>query len=140
MIKIKQLSDDMIIPKRMEKGSSGVDLFSPVTLNLYYGDIQLIKLGFAIEIPYGFEWQIRPRSSMGMKKIIMPNAPGTIDSDYRGDVGVELMYLGDTNYLICRGDRIAQAVLCPINMDDDFQLVGNLSETERIGGFGSTGR
>ena len=139
MIKIKQLSDDMIIPKRMEKGSSGVDLFSPITFYLCYGDIQLIKLGFSIEIPYGFEWQIRPRSSFSLKGILTPL--GTIDSSYRSDIGVILINLNkNCDYKIERGDRIAQAVLCPINMDDDFQLVDELSETDRIGGFGSTGR
>jgi dUTP pyrophosphatase len=139
MLKIKKLSDDMIMPKRMERGSSGVDLFSPIQFYLYPGELKIIKLGFAIEIPYGFEWQIRPRSSMSKKDILTPF--GTIDSSYRGDIGVFLKNLSMDQWLIERGDRIAQAVLCPVNMDNNIVIVDELSETVRgIGGFGSTGK
>jgi dUTP pyrophosphatase len=138
MIKIKKLSENMIMPKRMERGSSGVDLYSPVCFKLYPGDTMLIKLGFAIEIPYGFEWQIRPRSSMSLTNML--TFFGTIDSSYRGDVGVILKNLSNCQVVFQRGDRIAQAVLCKVNMCNDFVVVDELSETDRgTGGFGHTG-
>ena len=139
MIKIKKISDDMIMPKRMECGSSGVDLFSPIKFYLYPKQLKIIKLGFAIEIPYGFEWQIRPRSSMSKKDIL--TYFGTIDSSYRGDICVLLKNLSMDQYLIDRGYRIAQAVLCQVNMCNNFVLVDELSKTKRgTGGFGSTGK
>ncbi|MEM6388117.1 MAG: dUTP diphosphatase [Pseudomonadota bacterium] len=101
----------------------------------------LIPTGFHVEIPSGFEMQVRPRSGLALKKgLSLPNTPGTIDSDYRGPLGVILINLGAEPVTIAHGDRIAQAVIAPV-VQAQFELVAGLSETERgQGGFGSTGQ
>ncbi len=100
----------------------------------------IFPTGFRMEIPEGFEAQIRPRSGLSFKHgITLVNAPGTIDSDYRGPVGVLLVNLGAEPYRIRHGDRIAQMVVAPV-VQAGFELVGSVSETDRgSGGFGSTG-
>ncbi|MCF1709142.1 dUTP diphosphatase [Tabrizicola sp. J26] len=101
----------------------------------------IVPTGLRVEIPHGFEMQIRPRSGLAFKHgISLPNTPGTIDSDYRGPLGVLLINLGSEPYTIHHGDRIAQAIIAPV-MQARFELVTQLGETERgEGGFGSTGR
>lgn len=101
----------------------------------------VVPTGLRVEIPPGFEMQIRPRSGLALKHgITLPNTPGTIDSDYRGPLGVLLVNLGAEPYTIRHGDRIAQAVIAPV-VQAGFQLVAALSKTARgEGGFGSTGR
>jgi dUTP pyrophosphatase len=100
----------------------------------------LVPTGLRVEIPPGFEMQIRPRSGLALKfGITLPNTPGTIDSDYRGPLGVALINLGAEPYVIRHGDRIAQAVVAPV-LQAGFQLVERLADTARgAGGFGSTG-
>ncbi|AWB49755.1 dUTP diphosphatase [Gemmobacter aquarius] len=97
--------------------------------------------GIRVEIPAGYEIQIRPRSGLALKHgITLPNTPGTIDSDYRGPLGVALVNLSDQPYIIRHGDRIAQMVVAPV-LQARFQVVERLSETARgAGGFGSTGK
>ena len=101
----------------------------------------IIPTGVRVAIPTGYEMQIRPRSGLAVKfGITLPNTPGTIDSDYRGPLGVALINLGTEPYTIHHGDRIAQAVIAPV-MQAGFQVVDALTETTRgSGGFGSTGR
>ena len=101
----------------------------------------VVPTGIRIEIPTGYEMQIRPRSGLAVKfGITLPNTPGTIDSDYRGPLGVALINLGDAAYTIQHGDRIAQCVVMPV-VQASFQVVEILTETQRgQGGFGSTGR
>jgi dUTP pyrophosphatase len=101
----------------------------------------IVATGLRVEIPLGFEMQIRPRSGLAVKQgITLPNTPGTIDSDYRGPLGVALINLGDQAYTIQHGDRIAQMVIAPV-LQARFEVVQALSETARgTGGFGSTGR
>ena len=101
----------------------------------------IVPTGIRIEIPMGYEMQIRPRSGLAVKfGITLPNTPGTIDSDYRGPLGVALINLGDAAYTIQHGDRIAQCVVMPV-VQALFQAVDILTETQRgQGGFGSTGR
>ena len=101
----------------------------------------VIPTGIRVEIPLGYEMQIRPRSGLAVKfGISLPNTPGTIDSDYRGPLGVALINLGAEPYVIHHGDRIAQAIIAPV-VQTGFELVEVLSETTRgVGGFGSTGR
>ena len=101
----------------------------------------IIPTGVRVAIPTGYEMQIRPRSGLAVKfGITLPNTPGTIDSDYRGPLGVALINLGTEPYTIHHGDRIAQAVIAPV-MQASFQVVDALTETTRgSGGFGSTGR
>jgi dUTP pyrophosphatase len=105
------------------------------------GDICLIPCGFAMSIPEGFEAQVRPRSGLSTKHgISMPNAPGTIDSDYRGEVKIPLINLGREPFTVEGGMRIAQMVICPI-VRAEIEEVEILEETVRgSGGFGSTGR
>lgn len=101
----------------------------------------IVPTGLRVAIPEGWEMQIRPRSGLALKHgITLPNTPGTIDSDYRGPLGVLLVNLGAEPYIIAHGDRIAQAIVAPVARAS-FQLVEALSPTMRgAGGFGSTGR
>lgn len=101
----------------------------------------IVPTGIRIEIPVGYEMQIRPRSGLAVKSgITLPNTPGTIDSDYRGPLGVALINLGADPYTIHHGDRIAQCVVAPV-VQANFQVVDSLAPTLRgQGGFGSTGR
>ena len=100
----------------------------------------VVPTGLRVEIPQGFEMQIRPRSGLALKHgITLPNTPGTIDSDYRGPLGVALINLGAEPYVIRHGDRIAQMIVAPV-IQVQFQVVEALSDTARgAGGFGSTG-
>jgi dUTP pyrophosphatase len=101
----------------------------------------IVPTGIRVEIPPGFEMQIRPRSGLAVKHgITLPNTPGTIDSDYRGPLGVALINLGPEPYVIRHGDRIAQAIIAPV-VQARFQVADALGETARgEGGFGSTGK
>ena len=101
----------------------------------------IVPTGLRVEIPQGFEMQIRPRSGLALKHgITLPNTPGTIDSDYRGPLGVALVNLGDAPYVIGHGDRVAQMIVAPA-IQVGFQVVDSLSDTARgEGGFGSTGK
>ncbi len=101
----------------------------------------IVPTGIRVEIPEGYEMQIRPRSGLAVKfGITLPNTPGTIDSDYRGPLGVALINLGDDPYIIRHGERIAQCVIAPV-VQAGFDVVDTLGETARgEGGFGSTGR
>jgi dUTP pyrophosphatase len=101
----------------------------------------LIPVGFSVEIPVGYEVQIRPRSGLALKHgITLLNSPGTIDSDYRGPLGIILVNLGQEVFHVAHGDRIAQMVVAPV-VQAAFSIVQEMSETTRgAGGFGSTGR
>lgn len=101
----------------------------------------VVPTGLRVEIPQGYEMQIRPRSGLALKHgITLPNTPGTIDSDYRGPLGVALINLGAEPYTIRHGDRIAQMIVAPV-IQVQFQVVDALSDTARgVGGFGSTGK
>ncbi len=102
---------------------------------------RVVATGVRIEIPLGYEVQIRPRSGLAVRHgITLPNTPGTIDSDYRGPLGVALVNLGSEAYIVRHGDRIAQMVVAPV-VQAAFEVVESLGETARgTGGFGSTGR
>jgi dUTP pyrophosphatase len=128
-------------PRYATPGSSGVDLmYSGVGETIKPGEIKLVKTGVSMSIPEGFEGQIRPRSGLSLKHgITVLNSPGTIDSDYRGDVGVILINLSEYGFDLKNGMRIAQMVFCPI-VRADFEEKGDLEETVRSGGgFGHTG-
>ena len=139
-ILIKRLSKEISLPKYETSGSSGMDLGSNIVANISPGKIAIIPTGLALSIPKGFEAQIRPRSGLAAKKkISVLNTPGTIDSDYRGEIKVILINLGEEIFKIEKGLRIAQMVFCPI-VQAQFREVDDLNETERgKGGFGSTG-
>lgn len=118
-----------------------MDLVSVESLTLQPMERGLVATGFAIEIPEGYEAQVRPRSGWALKQgITLPNSPGTIDSDYRGEIKVIIQNLGSEPFEIQKGDRIAQMVIAPV-LQVQFEEVDQLSETSRgEGGFGSTGK
>lgn len=130
------------LPGYAGPGASGLDLRAAVAapLHLAPGERRLVPTGIAIAVPEGFEAQVRPRSGLALRSgVILPNAPGTIDSDFRGEVQVIVMNLGSETFIIERGDRIAQLVLAPVARLA-WQEVQELPETLRgEGGFGSTG-
>lgn len=140
-IKIKRLDPDIELPKYETSGSVGADLTATSDFVLNPGHSVLVGCGFAIQIPEAYEAQIRPRSSMATKhKITVANSPGTIDSDYRGEVKVLLINHGRNIFRGKRGYRVAQMVINPITIGN-FSEVDELDDTERgDGGFGSTGQ
>lgn len=143
-VKLKRLENGigLGLPAYETAGSAGADIQAaveaPVTLKP--GERGLIPAGFAMALPVGFEAQVRPRSGLAVKNgLTVLNAPGTIDSDYRGEVKVPLINLGAEPFVIERGMRIAQMVIAPV-VQGDFAEVDELDETVRgAGGFGSTG-
>jgi len=143
-IKIEKVEgcEDLSLPISASKFSSGVDLVSAVSADtvLKPGKIKLISTGIKIMIPEGYEGQIRPRSGLALKHgITVLNTPGTIDSDYRGIVRVILINLGEEDFNIQRGDRIAQLVIQKIYFPN-FKIVETLNKTKRgEGGFGHSG-
>ena len=141
-ILIKRLSKEVPLPKYETSGSSGMDLAANINANIDInpGKTAIIPTGLALSIPKGFEVQIRPRSGLAAKKkISVLNTPGTIDADYRGEIKVILINLGEEPFKVEKGLRIAQMVVCPI-VQAQLKEVDDLSETERgKGGFGSTG-
>jgi dUTP pyrophosphatase len=131
------------LPAAATAGSAGFDLPAAIEgeLTLRPGQRELVPTGFAIAIPQGYEGQVRPRSGLALRHgIVLPNAPGTIDSDYRGEVKVILMNAGAEPFTLRRGDRIAQLVITPV-MRVAWEEVESLPGTQRgAGGFGHSGR
>ena len=143
-IKIRRLAHGhgLALPQYATAGAAGMDLLAAVEspVNIPPLGRALIPTGFAIALPPGFELQIRPRSGLALKHgIVLPNAPGTVDEDYRGEVGVIVMNASEEHFLVTRGMRIAQAVLAPV-FHAVWDEVEDLDATARgAGGFGSTG-
>ena len=141
-ILIKRLSRDVSLPKYETDGSSGLDLAACIDKNIEIkpGKSELIPTGSAIAIPKNFEMQIRPRSGLAAKnQLTVLNTPGTIDADYRGELKVILINLSDKSFIVKKGLRIAQMVLCPV-VKAKLKEVESLEDTKRgLGGFGSTG-
>ena len=142
-ILIKKTSKEVITPKYKTDGSSGVDLsaFLDKEVVIKPNSSDLIPTGLQVAIPEEFEIQIRPRSGLAAKESIgVLNSPGTIDSDYRGELKIILFNHGKEDFIINNGDRIAQMVLVPI-IKMEFEEVDSLPDTVRgQGGFGSTGK
>ncbi len=133
---------DLPLPAYASSGASGMDLRAAVRepITLEPGEIRLIPTGIAVSIPEGYEAQVRPRSGLALRHGIgMVNAPGTVDSDYRGEIGVILVNWGKEPFLVRRGDRIAQMVIartCRVDLEE----VSRLDNTSRgAGGFGHSG-
>ena len=144
MIKIKIVNNgSQPLPEYATAGSAGMDLRANITEPITLESLErtLIPTGLHIELPVGYEAQIRPRSGLAIKHgITCLNTPGTIDSDYRGDVGVELVNLSKEPYTVFPGERVAQMIINKYEQVE-FELVDKLSETERgEGGFGHTGK
>jgi dUTP pyrophosphatase len=131
------------VPHYQTEHSAGVDLYAAVegTFTIVPGAWKLVPTGIAVAIPEGYEGQVRPRSGLALKHGIgMLNGPGTIDADYRGEIGVILFNFGEAPFTIHRGDRIAQLVFAKLTKAA-FRSVESLNETKRGGGgFGHTGR
>ena len=145
MIEIKLIrlphGDGLPLPKYATEDAAGLDIASAENLTLEPGARHAFATGFAIEIPPGYEVQVRPRSGLAIRHgITCLNTPGTIDSDYRGEVKVILINLGSESFPVARGERIAQLVPAPV-LRAHFSEETSLAETARgSGGFGSTGR
>jgi len=133
---------DLELPKYQTKGAAGMDVRAAVEEPITLAPLQraAIPTGIKMAIPEGFEVQVRPRSGLAFRHgISIPNSPGTIDSDYRGEVKVLLINLGSEDFVITRGMRIAQLIVAAV-IQAELQIVKNLDETQRgTGGFGSTG-
>ncbi len=129
------------LPGYHSPGASGLDLRADEACTLAPGERRLVPTGLAVELPPGHEGQVRPRSGLALRHgIAMVNAPGTVDADYRGEVGVLLVNLGQEPFEVRRGERIAQLVVAPVARVE-VALVDALSDSGRgDGGFGSTGR
>ena len=142
-VKIKKLHEDAVIPQYQSKGAAGFDFHALEDIEIAPRQTKLVKTGLSFEIPEGYELQVRPRSGMSLKtKMRVANTPGTVDSDYRGEICIimeNVGLLGSLPYEIKKGDRVAQGVICPV-----YQAVfieDDLSETERgEGAFGSSGK
>jgi dUTP pyrophosphatase len=134
---------DIPLPRYMTTQSAGMDLCAVIENDILmkHGDIVLVPTGFAMAIPEGFEGQIRPRSGIAVKHGIgIINSPGTIDSDYRGEVKIAVINMGKKAYILRRGDRIAQMIIKKV-YQARLEVVETLEETERnSGGFGHTGK
>ncbi len=141
-IAVKRLdhAGDLPLPSYETAGSAGMDVRAAEELVIAPGQRGLVGTGLAFAIPHGYEIQVRPRSGLALKKgISIPNSPGTIDSDYRGELKVILLNHGEEDFVIERGDRIAQIVVAPVQRGILLE-VADLDETQRgSGGFGSTG-
>lgn len=141
-VKIKRKSEEIALPEYETIGSSGADvrayLSESITLSPFA--FTLIPTGLYFEIPMGYEIQVRPRSGLSRRKgITVLNTPGTIDSDYRGELQIILINLGQEDFVIQNGDRIAQLVIAPVTKAE-FLITEELEESDRgEGGFGSTG-
>ena len=150
-LKVKKLRPDAVVPKYGTEGASGFDFVAVEDTLILTGQTELVKTGLAMAIDQGYELQVRPRSGMSLKTPLrVSNAPGTVDSDFRGEICVIMTNTSrpfqkddgtyDSGaYLIKKGDRIAQGVICPI-VQVEFDEVDDLDDTVRgLGAFGSTG-
>jgi dUTP pyrophosphatase len=135
-------AEGLPLPARATPGSSGYDLHAAVENDVVIvaGDRALIPTGFSIAVPVGYEAQVRPRSGLALRNgIVLPNAPGTIDADYRGELKVIVMNAGEKEFTVRRGDRIAQLVIAPV-VSAEWDEVAALPESGRgSGGFGHSG-
>ncbi len=141
-VKIKKLHPDAIVPNYMTEHAAGMDLCTviEVPLLLAPGERTLLPTGLAMEIPPGFEGQVRPRSGLALKKgIALVNAPGTIDADYRGEIGIIIINHGNEPVEFQPGDRVAQLIIAPVTQAVLIETDELNDSTRSSGGFGHTG-
>ena len=138
--KMKENCHDLV-PQKAHHDDAAFDLRAAENMTLPAGETQLVPTGIFMELPYGFEAQVRPRSGLALRhSLLIPNSPGTIDAGYRGEVCVIMYNGGHEEFEIKRGDRIAQMVICELP-EVSFEIVNELSDSKRgFGGFGSTGK
>jgi dUTP pyrophosphatase len=141
VLRVGGRGEPLELPRHQTAGSAGLDLRADEPVELAPGERKLVPTGIAVAIPPGFEGQVRPRSGLALRHGVgMVNAPGTVDSDYRGEVGVILVNWGTETVRIARGERIAQLVVAPVTRAV-LREVTELPQSDRGGGgFGSTGR
>lgn len=143
VLRVKKVKDNAILPAYMTAHAAGMDLHAALETRLVIapGERTLIPTGLALEIPPGYEGQIRPRSGLALKKgISLPNSPGTIDADYRGEVGIIVINHGTEPVTFEPGDRIAQLIVAPVERVALLEVVDLEESTRSSGGFGHTGR
>ena len=140
-LKFKKLDENVTIPEFKTVGSAGMDICSNEDVTLMPMEFKIVKTGLACQVDTGYEVQVRPRSGMACKHgITVINTPGTIDSDYTGEIGVGLINLSQGQFDIKKGERIAQLIVNKIEQPE-IEIVDELDKTERgAGGFGSTGK
>ncbi len=142
LVRRKPGCEDLPLPRYMSRGASGMDLRAAVEGKLVIppGEVRLVPTGIHIAVPPGYEAQVRPRSGLALKhRVAVLNSPGTVDSDYRAEVGVILVNLGDEPFAVTRGMRIAQMIIARACRAEVVEAE-ELEDTERqLGGFGSTG-
>ena len=140
-VQIKKLNEKAVVPEYQSKEAAGFDFHAIETTVLNPGKRALIATGLSVALSYGYELQIRPRSGLAFKHgITVLNAPGTVDSDYRGEVKILLMNHGTETFTVNDGERIAQGVIQEVTQAK-FTVVDELEDTDRgVSGFGSTGR
>lgn len=138
-VKIQKIREDALLPEYAHPSDAGADIFAIEDISIAPHKTEIVKTGLKVAIPAGYEIQIRPRSGLSLKTSLrVANAPGTIDSDYRGEVGVIIENTGNLTQTIFKGDKIAQMVIAPVPMIV-WEVTDSLDETERgEGGFGST--
>ena len=136
-----EVDDNDLVPKYQTQGSAGCDVYANEYLTIKPGRRAMVATGLKIELPPGFEAQVRPRSGLAAKYgITVLNSPGTVDEDYRGEIKVILLNTGDEEFIVNKGDRIAQLVFSRV-FRGIFQSTDSLTSTVRgSGGFGSTGK
>lgn len=138
-LRVSETAQDIPLPLYQTLGAAGMDLYAAENLMVGKGETAMVSTGLFVEIPEGYEIQIRSRSGMASKGIFVTNSPGTIDSDYRGEIKVLLTNSSAFDFPIWRGDRIAQALLAEV-IKIHWEVVDELSDTIRgDGGYGSTG-
>ena len=140
-VKITKIKDNAVIPKYAKPGDAGVDLGGRRVIKKKPGERTLVSTGIKIAVPEGYEAQIRPRSGLAIKHgISICNTPGTIDSGYRGEIGIIMINLGQENFEITKSMRICQMIINKVE-HAEFEEVDELDQTERgDGGFGHTGK
>ncbi len=136
----RRIRPQAVLPAYAHPGDAGMDVCSAEAVRIPPGGRALVPTGLAVRLPMGYEAQVRPRSGLALKKgVTVLNAPGTIDAGYRGEIGVVLANLGEMDFDVKAGDRIAQLVVAPVTRPEIVET-SELDETERgAGGFGSTG-
>lgn len=139
-LRFKKLRPDAILPSYAHPSDAGMDVRSVEDLTIAPGKRALVPTGLVMLLPPGYEAQVRPRSGLALKSgVTVLNTPGTIDSGYRGEVGVILANFGETDFSVKKGDKIAQIVIAPVTQPT-IEETDVVDETDRgVGGFGSTG-
>ena len=139
-LRFRKIHPDAVLPSYAHPSDAGMDVRSVEDLTLAPGKRALVHTGLVMLLPPQYEAQVRPRSGLALKNgVTVLNSPGTIDSGYRGEVGVILINLGDVDFTVRKGDKVAQLVIAPVTQPDVVE-VSEIDETDRgAGGFGSTG-